>query len=342
MNIFEKITDKGLITPPVHMRGNIEYLAMIGSIAYGCSNNTSDIDIYGFSIPNKELIFPESNGYIQGFGRKPQKFEQYQQHGIKYNDKEYDFSIYNIVKYFQLVMDNNPNMIDSLFVPERCILHITDIGKHIRENRHLFLSKKAWISFKGYAYSQLNKCKSKSIVEYVNFCKEYDLDFYNPYMKSLNSENNKKLTELYRKVTQSGKISKRVELIDKYGYDIKFAYHTVRLLNEVEQIMSSGDLDLEQNREQLKSIRRGDWTFSEIEWHFKRKEEELEELYNKCSLPYSAPEDKIKKILLECLEMKFGSLSNINEFYNENYIGISNVRLLNEAIKKIQNVLERT
>jgi uncharacterized protein len=39
---------------------------------------------------------------------------------------------------------------------------------------------------------------------------------------------------------------KRREIIDKYGYDEKFAYHVVRLLNEAEQILTENDLDLQE------------------------------------------------------------------------------------------------
>jgi hypothetical protein len=44
----------------------------------------------------------------------------------------------------------------------------------------------------------------------------------------------------------------------------KFAYHTVRLLNEAERLLLQGDLDLQRNREQLESIRRGEWTEARV------------------------------------------------------------------------------
>ena len=82
MSIVDKLTSRGLITPPPHLKNNIHYECLMGSIAYGCSNDASDCDVYGFSIPPKDIIFPHINGYIIGFGRQPKKFEQYQQHGI--------------------------------------------------------------------------------------------------------------------------------------------------------------------------------------------------------------------------------------------------------------------
>lgn len=200
MSITKKLEEKNLISPPYFLKHNIHYEVMMGSFAYGVSNDVSDIDIYGFCIPPKDFIFPHLAGHIEGFGEQKQKFEQFQQHHIKdcSNKKQYDITIFNIVKYFQLCMENNPNMIDSLFVPVNCIVHSTKIGNMVREKRKIFLHKGSWYKFKGYSYSQLHKMENK-----------------NPE-------------------------GSRVETIQKFGYDLKFAYHVVRLLNEVEQILSEG------------------------------------------------------------------------------------------------------
>jgi len=319
MNIVDNLSKRGLINPPKHMKSNIHYLCQMGSVAYGCSSDDSDIDIYGFSIPNKNMIFPHLDGHIEGFGKKPKKFDQWQEHHIKDNssNKEYDITVYNIVKYFQLVMDNNPNMIDSLFVPRRCVLHSTQVGEHLRERRHQFLSKKAWHTFKGYAYAQLNKCKNKKIHQYVELCKKLgfnvymSLDEFDAYVYKwgrVSKPDQLMFHSLHANAFQNGSLSKRIEGIVKYGYDVKFAYHIVRLLNEVEQILTEHDLDLERNREQLKAIRRGEWTLLEVETYFASKELALEKVYSESTLRYSANEDEIKQILMDCLEMHFGSL----------------------------------
>lgn len=267
-SIISKLSKKQLCSPPSWLSDNVHYEVMMGSVAYGVSSNTSDIDVYGFCIPRKDIIFPHLRGEIQGFGKPGERFDQWQQHHIKDNDKEYDCSIYNIVKYFQLAMENNPNMVDSLFVPDRCVLSITKIGTMVRENRKLFLHKGCWHKFKGYAYSQLHKAEIK-----------------NP---------------------QPG--SKRHEDVEKYGFDRKFCYHVVRLLDEVEQILSTGDLDLERNREQLKAIRRGEVPLNDIKQWFSDKEKQLETLYNESKLQYSPDEALIKQLLINCLEEHYGSL----------------------------------
>jgi predicted nucleotidyltransferase len=131
----------------------------MGSQCYGVSTESSDWDMVGWCVPPKDVVFPHLAGVIQGFGRQVQKFICYQQHHVNVPEhgREYDLNCYNIVHYFRLCMDNNPNMIDSLFVPRECIVHTSIIGEMVRERRRLFLHKGAWHKFKGYAYSQLHK-----------------------------------------------------------------------------------------------------------------------------------------------------------------------------------------
>lgn len=240
----------------------------MGSVAYGVSSDTSDCDVYGFCIPTKELVFPHLTGEIHGFGRQIQRFEQWQQHHVEDEKKSYDLQIFNIVKFFQLLMENNPNIVDSMFTSQECVLHITQVGNMVRENRRLFLHKGMWHKFKGYAYSQLHKMSSKEPE------------------------------------------GKRKELREQFGFDVKFAYHVVRLLDEAEQVLVSGDLDLMKNREQLKAIRRGEVPEEDIRRWAADKEKALEELYHKSELPYSPDEVKIKQLLLDCLEHHYGSLAN--------------------------------
>lgn len=268
-----KMTERGLLSPPKWLPESVQYETIMGSVAYGVSSDTSDMDVYGFCIPPKEDVFPHLRGEIMGFGRQKQRFEQYQEHHIMDADaqQEYDFSIYNIVKYFHLCMENNPNMIDSLFTPRRCVLHSTEIGEMVRDERRIFLHKGAWHKFKGYAYAQMKKIGA-----------------------GRNRSNEKRQAD-----------------IDRVGYDTKFAYHLVRLMCEVEQIMIEGDLDLERNREQLKAIRRGEWSLEQVEEWFASKEKSLEEVYASSILRHSPDESAIYNLLYKCLEQHYGSMEGV-------------------------------
>lgn len=271
--LVHDLARRNLIHPPRWLPDNTIYLTVMGSQAYGVSTDTSDQDIYGVCIPPKELVFPHLAGEIPGFGRQVQRFEVWSEHHIRHPDKqvEYDFAVYGIVKFFQLCMDNNPNMLDSLCVPRNCVIHSTAISEFIRENRKMFFHKGSYQKFRGYSYAQMSKIRNKT-----------------------NSSN-----------------PKRAEDIEKNGMDTKFAYHVVRLALECEQILATHELDIQRDREILKSIRRGEWTFDRLEQWFTDKEKTLEDLYVKSDLRNYPDEDAIKKLLLQAMEMHYGSLQAV-------------------------------
>ena len=69
-SITDKLISQNKISPPNFLKNNVHYECAMGSTAYGCSTDHSDIDIYGFCIPPKDVIFPHLKGIIQGYGRK--------------------------------------------------------------------------------------------------------------------------------------------------------------------------------------------------------------------------------------------------------------------------------
>ena len=269
LKTMARLTEQGKLHPPDWLAANCAYLTIMGSVAYGVSVEASDVDIYGCAVPPKLYIFPHLYGYIPNFGTPPPKFDQYTEHHVSDSDskKVYDFSIFSIVRYLHLLMDGNPNVIDSIFTDRDCVLYSNQIGELIRDNKTLFLHKGLWPKYKGYAYSQLHK------------------------------------------MTSPDRTGKRKAVVEEYGYDLKFAMHTVRLLLELEQIFDSGELNLRQNNEQLKSIRRGDWPLSRIRTWFADTENRLENLKISTRLPDRPDEEKIKQLLLNCLESHYGSLS---------------------------------
>lgn len=266
--VLHELEKAGKLKLPDYIHGGTQYLVVTGSQAYGVATENSDIDLYGFCIPNKSVVFPHLAGEIPGFSTPQKRFDQWSGQVLNYNDEEYDISVYNIVKYFKLCMQCNPNMLDTLFVDQDCIRHMTNIGEHIRENRSVFISKKCWHTHKGYAYSQLNNVLNRK------------------------------------------REGKRKQVVDEFGFDVKSAYHTVRLILQVEQLLQEGTLNLRRNSSQLKYIREGGWTKDQVVEFFSSKERELEKLYEESKIPYSMQEDKVGSLLLECLEIYYGNLDN--------------------------------
>jgi uncharacterized protein len=255
------------VSPPSWLLQSLCYETMMGSVAYGVSSDTSDVDVYGICSPPKQVVFPHLAGEIFGFGTQIKRFETWQQHRIAALDKQWDFLIFGIVKFAQLAMENNPNVVEALFTPRRCVLSCTEIGEYLREHRRDFLHRGAWHKFKGYAYSQRSRIKTKAPT------------------------------------------GKRAELAEAFGYDVKLGYHVVRLLLEAEQILCTGELELERDREVLLAIRRGEWPLETLEQWADDKERELEAVYERSELRYGPDEPLIKRHLLHCLEMQYGDLA---------------------------------
>jgi len=291
--LLDRLIKQGAVHPPKWLASNLAYMTIMGSQAYGVSVDDSDLDIYGFCIPPKETIFPHLAGIIPGFGDQGTKFENWQEHHVSDPSKkvEYDFSIHSIVKYFQLCMEGNPNMTDSIWTPQNCVIHATQISEIVRSNRQLFLSKNMYAKYKGYAYGQRSKIAT-----------------------NVNSTN-----------------AKRADDIEKYGYSTKFAYHLIRLMNEIEQILVEHELDLQKNNEQLKSIRRGEWTMERIDEYFQSKEKILEETYAKSTLRQVPDQAAIKEVLMQCLEQHYGDIST----------AVTRNPEIDVVIRDIQTVLDR-
>jgi predicted nucleotidyltransferase len=273
---FDTLHSRGLLKgAPAFLLNNVQYEVIMGSIAYGVAEDDSDMDVYGFAMPPKDDLFPHLRGEVAGFDDLQPRFTQFQQHGIHDRaamggkGREYDITLYSISRYFRLLADNNPNIIDSLFVPRHCVLHSTAIAEMVRERRQLFLHKGVWAKFKGYAYGQMHKIRTKQ--------------------------------------PEGG----RREMVEQHGYDVKFAYHVVRLLNEAEQLLLEGDLDLARHKEQLRAIRRGEWTLAQLEQHFSDKEKALERVYLESALPALPDMTLIRELLFNCLEQHYGRLDAV-------------------------------
>ena len=268
---FNMLNEKELVVLPNEVQYGLIYETIIGSESYGLAKEgSSDIDVAAVCIPQKEDVFPHLKSEILGFGKQTKQFTTWQKHHIldKDSGKEYDLTAYGLVKFFSLCYDNNPNLLDVLYSPDNCVVYATPISDLMRNNRDLFLSKQAYKTCVAYSYSQLKKLRTKV-----------------PLIES-----------------------KRYESYVKLSYDSKYAMHLFRLILQAEQILSEHTLDLQKNKEQLKSVRAGELALDQIEGFFFRKEKQLEELYVKSTLQHKPDEDKIKALLLECLEMHYGSL----------------------------------
>lgn len=141
MDFFQKFSDKWL-------QANTIYLTKHGSIAYGTNTPDSDEDIRGICIPPKEYYFGFKNNFEQAQLKEP------------------DVVIFDIKKFLKLAANANPNCLEILFVDPGDIIFVSDLGKKILDNNHLFLSKKIKHTMMGYAAHNLKKINKDKPIDY--------------------------------------------------------------------------------------------------------------------------------------------------------------------------------
>lgn len=119
------------------------FKTVAGSHCYGMNTATSDEDIRGI------VVLKDPKYYI-GFGLH--NFEQ-KDSWEDGNDRVY----YDVRKAIKLMAENNPNMLELMFIEERFWRHTTPQWQLLVDNRELFISARVGYSYGGYAISQIKK-----------------------------------------------------------------------------------------------------------------------------------------------------------------------------------------
>lgn len=145
---IEYIRDNGLLI----------FEAISGSKLYGLDTATSDTDIRGVFVLPKNMFY-----------------------GLEYigqvNNPTNDIVYYELKKFIELLSKNNPNILEMLNVPDKCILYKHPIMDMVQPE--LFLSKLCERTFANYAFTQIKKAYGleKKIVNPVEEKRKSVLDF---------------------------------------------------------------------------------------------------------------------------------------------------------------------
>lgn len=140
----EKVTSKeyDFLKTDKNLGENIILLTTGGSYAYGTNVETSDFDLRGIRLNSKKEIL------TMNCDDKP--FER----------KDLDVSIYPFKQIIELIINCNPNILEMFGTKDEHIFILREEGKLIKDNYDLFLSKKAYASFGGYAIQQLRRLEN--------------------------------------------------------------------------------------------------------------------------------------------------------------------------------------
>lgn len=153
-------------------------LGLTGSFAYGTNVEDSDRDYKGICIPPKE--------YYLGL----KSFNEYNSSGGKnFRNTKDDIDI-NVLHINKFVIDATagvPNNIELLFLRDQDYIKLTEEGKLLIKNRHLFLSKALKKKFGGYAFSQIQRMKHKKNRDEIVKKYGYDTKYFMHAVRLLTS-----------------------------------------------------------------------------------------------------------------------------------------------------------
>lgn len=138
--------------------GWLIFEAIVGSKAYGLDTAKSDTDIRGVFVLPKELFYSL-------------------EYTAQVSNESNDIVYYELKRFIELLSKNNPNIMELLNMPEKCVLQKHEIMNRV--NPEMFLSRLCEQTFANYAYTQIKKAYGleKKIVNPVEKERRSVLDF---------------------------------------------------------------------------------------------------------------------------------------------------------------------
>lgn len=231
-------------------------MGYMGSTSHGThippeeKTGIDDKDVMGIAIPPSE--------YILGLSR-------YEQSEIFHH--EWDIVVYDIRKMMRLLLKSNPNVLGLLWLDKVYYIKKSPAGELLIENRHMFMTKKMYHSFAGYANSQLVKMERHAFKGYMG--------------------------------------EKRKALVEELGYDTKSAAHLVRLLTMAIEALTEGELYVNRgNRDAAKliSIKKGEWPLDRVKKEADELFKQARDAYIHSRLPDAPDEQSAQHLLMRIME----------------------------------------
>ena len=261
----------------------------VGSHLYGTDTPTSDEDFSGVFMPDEDSVF--------GFERIDQvdmSVKSKREDG-KNDGDAVDMVLYEFRKFVRLALDNNPNILEQMFVNKENVVFSDKggFGNALLANAEKFPHAGLKEKFLGYAFSQ----KHKMVIRTDNYSAlENALEWLIDYVKT--PEDGKTLLVevlpkklpfmsvkgdnvlvgdllfqkhfMLRKVIKMvaerlSKATHRVSLLTKHGYDTKFGSHLLRLMLEGIELLKTGRIEFPlKERQLILDVKLGKYKMTEV------------------------------------------------------------------------------
>lgn len=223
-----------------------DFLVTSGSRLYGTSMPESDCDLRGFVVPPFEYLI----------GIKTAKAVEL----------DGDRKIYTLKRFLDLLLEGDPQTTEIIFAPKEFIHIKTDIAESVFALKEYFLSNKSFARVMGFSNAEWRKAMAVKIVPEKRRKHEPEVinDVFNvcDWLNKEQRDNIRKIIDDGRpkKIISSvaGIGSKRKGQVEKYGYCPKSAAHSIRLVEQITELMLTGNITFPRlNANFLLKIRQG-------------------------------------------------------------------------------------
>jgi uncharacterized protein len=201
-------------------------------------------------------------------------FEQYiyrdQPEGARSGPGDLDLTVYSLRKWMGLAVSGNPTVLLPLFVPDQHVLARTELGEELQGLAPAIVSRQAGDRFLGYLRAQRDG------------------------MLGL----------------RGGRHTNRPELVERYGFDTKYAMHMVRLGVQGVELLETGRISLPLAEPWLswcRALRRGERSKQEALQAATDLERRLVELREASPLPERADRDAVDAWLVAAYQRAWAS-----------------------------------
>lgn len=214
---------------------NVNYgdrnLALRNEILRGLVGST----VHGLSISDQDDrdetgIYVAPSTHICGLSTPKTHTWRTKPEGERSGPGDLDLSIYELRHWMRLAVEGNPSILTLLFVPDEGLVLNTPLGQQLRAAAPFILSRQAGHRFLGYLNGQKERLLGKG---------------------------------------KQNRVPNRPELVEKYGFDTKYAGHAVRLGLQGVELMRTGTLQLPMapdHRRLILDIRTGEFTLTDVLW----------------------------------------------------------------------------
>lgn len=313
------------------MNRKIIFRCKSGSFLYGLNRPESDIDYFTIFMPNAEDVLGLQKMEMVDNSSKSSAEDR------RNTSEDIDDMMYSLPKYLHLLLQNNPNIVETLFARPEVVEVMEPEFQFLMSNYQKILSQRVFFTFTGYATSQKKKLTVKSerygsLVEAVKYLEEmYSVKDLTDTTTSLTEEDGMGLNALvkhYRNLKGSTEsfhkglplktiYEKLVEERDNYGwrvktdtfdtlgYDCKFGYHLVRILAEGHQLLTEEKLTFPisgEAREDILSVREGKVILSDLLKIYEKWDTRCKEASETTQLPKKPDFNFVNDWLIETLK----------------------------------------